>query len=124
MFRILIIDDEQNYAVAIKYAIEALGDYKVSLAATGEEGFNTALEQKPDLVLLDIMLPGDDGLKTLKRMKQDPALKDLPVIMLTAVETEKAIQEAKALGVLDYLNKPFEVEMLEKMLKKLIGNKQ
>lgn len=111
-FKVLMIDDEQNYPTAFKFLLETKGDNAVYLASSGEEGLKTAKEKKPDLIFLDVMMPGIDGLEVLKRLKSDSELKNIPVIMLTAVETEEARVETLKLKVEGYLNKPLEMEVL------------
>jgi two-component system alkaline phosphatase synthesis response regulator PhoP len=111
-FKVLMIDDEQNYPTAFKFLLESKGDNAVYLASRGEDGLKLAKDKKPDLIFLDVMMPGIDGIETLKRLKSDSELKNIPVIMLTGVETEKTRAEALNLKVEGYLNKPLEMEVL------------
>jgi len=111
-FKILVIDDEVNYPTAFKLLVETKGDNAVYVASSGPEGLKMAKEKKPDLIFLDVMMPGMDGIEVLKRLKSDRELKNIPVIMLTAVETEKAKIETMDLDVECYLNKPLEMEVL------------
>jgi DNA-binding response OmpR family regulator len=92
--------------------LESKGGYDVYLATSGQEGLEKAKEKKPDLIFLDVMMPGFDGIETLKRLKADNELKNIPVVMLTAVVTEKAKAEAHNLKVEGYLNKPLEMDIL------------
>ncbi len=107
-----MIDDEVNYPMAFKFLMESKGGYEVYLATTGEEGLEMAKEKKPDMIFLDVMMPGFDGIETLKRLKADSGLKNIPVVMLTAVVTEKAKAESHNLQVEGYLSKPLEMDVL------------
>jgi DNA-binding response OmpR family regulator len=111
-FKVLMIDDETNYPTAFKFLLESKGGYSVTLATSGQMGLDTAKKLKPDLIFLDVMMPGFDGIETLKRLKADNELKNIPVVMLTAVITEKAKLETHNLKVDGYLNKPLEMDIL------------
>jgi CheY-like chemotaxis protein len=111
-FKVLMIDDETNYPTAFKFLLESKGGYSVSLATSGQMGLDMAKRIMPDLIFLDVMMPGFDGIETLKRLKADSLLKDIPVVMLTAVVTEKAKAETHNLKVEGYLNKPLEMDLL------------
>ena len=111
-FTVLMIDDEVNYPTAFKLLLETKGDNAVYLASNGQEGLEMARDKKPDLIFLDVMMPGIDGIEVLKSIRADKELKNIPVIMLTAVQTEKARAETLRLNVEGYLNKPLEMEVL------------
>ena len=111
-FKVLMIDDEPNYPTAFKFLMESKGGYSVSLATSGQMGLDMAKQLKPDMIFLDVMMPGFDGIETLKRLKADNELKKIPVVMLTAVITEKAKLETHDLKVDGYLNKPLEMDLL------------
>jgi len=113
-YKILMIDDEPSYTSAFKFLMETQGDYKIFLAENGKQGFDMAREKRPDLIFLDIMMPGDDGITTLKRLKSDGELKNIPVVMMTAVETQAAFKETTDLNVEGYLNKPLEMDVVVK----------
>ncbi|MGB6221337.1 response regulator transcription factor [Haloferula sp.] len=106
MQRVLIIEDERDIADLIGFNLERAG-YEVSKAHDGIEGASMALNQSPDLVILDLMLPGKDGFKVFKDMRRDARTRNIPVIMLTArAQTEDRIKGLEA-GADDYLTKPF-----------------
>ncbi|MCX5749572.1 MAG: response regulator [Candidatus Saganbacteria bacterium] len=109
-YTILMIDDEPVYTTAFKFLMESKGDYKIFLASDAKQGLELAKEKTPDLIFLDIMMPGEDGIEVLKRLKSDDKLKNIPVVMMTAVETELAHKETFALHAEDYLNKPLEMD--------------
>lgn len=108
--RILVIDDE-------KEAVELVADrlrfwkYEVLEAYSGQEAFQK-IELKPDLILLDIRMPGMDGFEVCKRLKKDPKYKDIPIIMFTAQSERECIAKATECGAVDYLAKPYEPDIL------------
>jgi two-component system response regulator AtoC len=116
-FRVLVIDDDPG----IREYLQALGarqGYQVSAAADGESALATLSESRPDIVTLDAVLPGMDGLETLRELKK--VLPDIPVIMLSGHGQARTIVEAMRLGASDFLRKPFEVEELELAFQKAL----
>ena len=89
--KILIIDDEENFCKLAKKNIEKTGEFEVSIATDGEEGIRLAREIKPDLVLLDIVMPGMDGADVANLIRSDAIIKDTPVVFLTAIVREKEV---------------------------------
>lgn len=114
--KILIIDDELHIVELIKYNLEMNG-YKVYYALNGNEGMNIAYEKKPDLILLDIMLPEIDGFEVCKKIKRDDELANIPIIMLTAKGEEFDKILGLELGADDYITKPFSVRELVARIK-------
>lgn len=82
--KILLIDDEDDIRTVAQMSLQAVGGFRVLLASGGEEGMEISASEKPDLILLDVMMPGLDGPGTLKRLKSDPNSKDIPIVFLTA----------------------------------------
>lgn len=109
--RILIIDDEMNIVELLKYNLETNG-YKVIYALTGKEGLTYSLQNKPDLILLDIMLPEVDGFDICKEIKKNKDTENIPIIMLTAKSEEFDKILGLELGADDYITKPFSVREL------------
>jgi CheY-like chemotaxis protein len=107
----LIVDDEKLILISTRIVLESVG-YQVVTAASGEEALVKARETYPGLILLDIMMPGIDGWETLSRLKEDPDLKDIPVIIFTAREHSRGRQLAREMGAVDYFQKPFEPDEL------------
>jgi two-component system phosphate regulon response regulator PhoB len=106
MHRILIVEDELDIADLIGFNLQRAG-FEVFKAHDGIAGTETALRERPDLIVLDLMLPGRDGYGVFRELKRDPRTVDIPVIMLTArAQTEDRIQGLEA-GADDYLTKPF-----------------
>ena len=106
MKKILIIEDEKDMVTGLKFNLEAR-DYTVIAAYDGEAGYQKAIEEQPDLVILDLMLPKLNGYEVCKRLKEE--VPDLPVIMLTAKSQEAEIVTGLELGADDYITKPFSV---------------
>ncbi len=106
MQRILIVEDERDIADLIGFNLQRAG-YEVIKAHDGIEGTEVAMRERPDLILLDLMLPGRDGYAVFRELRRDPRTVNTPVIMLTArAQTEDRIQGLEA-GADDYLTKPF-----------------
>lgn len=109
--KILVIDDELNIVELLKYNL-VLGGYKVLYSLNGKEGLNLAVENKPDLILLDVMLPEMDGFDVCKEMKKNKEIENIPIIMLTAKADEFDKILGLELGADDYITKPFSVREL------------
>lgn len=122
-FKVLMIDDEPHYPEAFKFLLEAKGNFQVFLAAAGKDGIDSAKKNRPDLIFLDIMMPGDDGIEVLKKIRADEELKKIPVVMMTAVGTEKARKECSDLNVEGYLNKPLEMEDIIQKVEEVLAKK-
>lgn len=103
MKKILIVEDEQSLLKLLELTFKSSG-FEVVKAINGEEAM-AALTKKPDLVLLDILLPGESGLTILEKIKKDEKSKGIPVIMLTNFNEPERIEKAKKLGAADYLVK-------------------
>ena len=104
--RVLIIEDEKNMVTGLRFNLEARG-YQVLAAYDGEEGYRKAVEERPDLVILDLMLPKCDGYEVCKKLKK--AVPDIPILMLTARSQESEVVLVLQLGADDYVTKPFSV---------------
>jgi len=112
--RILIIDDEKSICDMVKKGLELMGDFEVSIDTRGKGGIRAAKWLRPDLILLDICMPGMDGLEVLKRLKENN--KDtitIPVIMLTAVSDGSTKEECARLYDEMYIEKPVEIIVLK-----------
>lgn len=103
-YRILVVDDEPANLNLLRQILKQ--DYDLAFAKSGQDALKTLHEHKPDMVLLDIMMPGIDGYKVCETIKQDPRLSDIPVIFCTAMDDELDEQRGFALGAVDYLTKP------------------
>jgi two-component system phosphate regulon response regulator PhoB len=104
--RILLIEDEPDIAEVLQYNLEKEG-FQVELASRGDAGLESVRRENPDLILLDLMLPGLDGLEVTRLLKRDPATAHLPIVMLTARSEEVDRIVGLELGADDYISKPF-----------------
>lgn len=104
--KILIVDDEQDLVKLIRYHLEKDG-YKVISASNGEDALFLARRERPELIVLDLMLPGIDGLEVCKKLKTNPELVAIAIVMLTAKGEEADITVGLRLGADDYVTKPF-----------------
>ena len=120
--KILIIDDEEGFTKLVKLNLEETGEYMVKVENNSSNAFKTAKEFKPDLILLDIMMPGMDGGDVASELKTDNVLKDIPVVFLTAIirEDEMDSQDG-SIGGHPFIAKPVSAKDLIKHIKKYIG---
>ena len=109
--KILVVEDNPDILELVAYNLEAQG-YEVVRAMTGENGLSQATRTDPDLVILDIMLPGINGLDVCRKLKQAEATRNLPVILLTAKSEDTDIISGLELGADDYITKPFSPKVL------------
>jgi len=119
MSTILVIDDDELVSRTLQRALKIYG-YQVMVANSGTEGLQLARRHRPDLFILDIMMPGADGYQVCRQIRGDPLLKELPVLFLTAkVKDEDKIEGFRA-GADDYLSKPFNMEELQLRVKAIL----
>ena len=113
--KILVIDDEPNIVQTLRDRLE-MNEYDVITACNGKEGLETALQEKPDVILLDVIMPIMDGHEMLEALRRQPGGEEPSVIMLTARSQTQDISRANACGIDDYIVKPFDLsELLEKI---------
>ncbi len=117
--RILVVDDEAELVKAIEIRLKA-ADYEVLAAYDGQEGLAKAQEEKPDLIVLDLMLPKMDGYKICALLKQDKRYTRIPMIMFTAKAQEEDRKLGKEVGADAYIAKPFEHQVLLAKIKELL----
>lgn len=120
--KILIVEDEEEIRELVAYNLVKQG-YRVIPVETGEEGLRRAQAEKPDLIVLDLMLPGVDGLEVCRALKRDPATETIPVVMLTAKGEESDIVAGLELGADDYLTKPFSPRVLLARIRAVLRRK-
>src|SRR3972149_6008345 len=104
--KILVVDDEQDLVKLVRFHLEKEG-YKVLSAYNGEDALFLSRKDRPELIILDLMLPGIDGLEVCKKLKSDPELANIAIVMLTAKGEEVDITVGLKLGADDYVTKPF-----------------
>lgn len=117
--RILIVDDEPELVKAVQIRIEQ-GGYETLVAYDGREGLEKAKKEKPDLIILDLMLPKMDGYKVCGLLKADARYHEIPVIMLTARAQESDMKTGQEVGADAYIIKPFEHQDLLAKIKELL----
>lgn len=117
--RIIMIEDEEDISDLIKLQAEISG-YKIQVVADGVEGYNAVVRDKPDLVLLDVMLPGENGLDVCRKIKANPDTKNIPVIILSAKGEEIDVVLGLELGADDYVPKPFSPKILFSRVKAVL----
>jgi DNA-binding response OmpR family regulator len=118
--KILAVDDEANVVRLLQIRLGALG-YEVVTAADGEAALRRVADEKPDLVLLDVMMPKMDGFEVLRRLKADPETERIPVIMLTARGQFADLAHGYGEGAHWYFHKPFDIGELEQFVGRVIG---
>lgn len=118
--KILIIDDEEDFCYFAKKNLEAISNYEIITANKGKKGIQIARKEKPDLILLDIMMPGIDGFEVLKRLKGNEKTQRIPVIMFTAKDEDEAKIKASGLYCEDYIVKPVENVVLRAKIHKVL----
>ena len=116
---ILIVDDEEDVLELVRYNLDKNG-YNTETATTGEEALAKARAKLPDLVILDLMLPGIDGLGVCKKLKSDAKTEHIPIIILTAKGEEIDIVTGLELGADDYVTKPFSPKVLVARVRKIL----
>jgi two-component system alkaline phosphatase synthesis response regulator PhoP len=109
--KILAVDDEEDILELLRFNLTKEG-FEVVCAISGEEALKSALSHRPDLILLDLLLPGMDGLEVARRLKKEDATKETPIIMVTAKGEEADIVAGLEVGAEDYITKPFSRKVL------------
>lgn len=118
--KILLADDEEDVKTVLRMFLETKG-YAVCTAFDGLDAIDQARNEKPDLILLDIMMPLIDGFEVCKKLKADPMTAKIPVVMLSANSHAESVQKGLDVGAAEYLVKPFEPEQLIKLLDKMLA---
>lgn len=106
--RVLYVEDEADIQAVAKIALEAVGGFTVKICSSGEEAVREAAAFTPDIILLDVMMPGMDGPRTLKALREQAALAHTPVAFMTAKVQPQEVAHYKSLGALDVIPKPFD----------------
>ncbi|MDG4867837.1 response regulator [Guyparkeria sp. 1SP6A2] len=106
--RILYVEDEEDIRAVAQLALESVGGFTLKSCASGEEALREAEAFAPDLILLDVMMPGMDGPSTLQALREIPALADVPVAFMTAKVQPAEIEYFKSLGAREVIAKPFD----------------
>lgn len=118
--RILLVDDNTTNLQVLFQALAPEG-YELLVAQSGEQALSTVAETTPDLVLLDIKMPGIDGFETFRRMRADQSTAGIPVVFLSAHANVESIAEADAIGAEGYFTKPFQFDEIIAKVKEIVG---
>ena len=124
-FKILLIDDDLDFLNATETILKSNSSYEVITATNGNIGLQMARDEKPDLILLDVIMPVEDGFTAAKKLKSDHQLQDIPVVMLTSFsqrvgETNLAVRQGMDLEAEDYIEKPVSPQDLLRKVEKLL----
>lgn len=120
MLKVLLIDDEMGFCHFTKQNLEQMGPYQVETASDAREGLMIAEKGRPDVILLDVMMPEMDGFEVLEKLKQQASTASIPVLMLTALGDDRSQQIASSLYDDDYIVKPVTSEMLKSRIDKAL----
>ena len=120
--KILVIDDEPLVVEVLKIRLK-MNNYEVITACDGAEGIERAMREKPDLIILDIVMPGLDGYQVCQKLKEDRNTKTIPIIMLTALGQSAERKKGYSSGAYDYIFKPFDDEELLNSVEKALKYK-
>ncbi len=121
--KVLVVEDDRSLAGVLQYNLSQAG-YQVLVAYDGQEGLNQARLKLPEMIVLDVMIPGLDGLEVCRRLRAIPETRDTPIIMLTAKTEETDQLVGFSVGADDYVTKPFSVKILLQRLKALQRRRQ
>ena len=118
--RILIADDEPNIVISLEYLMKREG-YEVLIARDGQEALDTILRERPQLVLLDVMMPNKTGFEVCQQVRATESVKDTPILMLTAKGRETDVAKGLGVGATAYLSKPFSTKEIAQKVRELLG---
>jgi DNA-binding response OmpR family regulator len=119
---VLAADDDEDILGLVSFRLERAG-YTVILARDGEEAFELAVREQPDLAVLDVMMPKLDGFELTRRLRADEATSQMPIILLTAKSQDADVQQGFAAGADDYIRKPFSPDELRVRVQAILGRR-
>ena len=119
--RIVLVEDDDSIRLIAQLSLETLGGHQVLALASGEDAVARAAGFSPDLLLLDVSMPGMDGPETLAALRKQPGLADVPAVFLTAHTQPAKVSEIRSLGAVDVIAKPFDPEHLVERLARVLG---
>lgn len=122
MIKILYVEDNDDNVYMLKMRLELLDEFEVVAAEDGEKGCAAALAERPDIILMDLDLPVIDGWEATRRLKSDPATRDIPVIALSAHALSGSREKALAAGCDEFDTKPVEFERLLAKIRQFLGS--
>ena len=118
--KVLVVDDQDLIVASTRLVLESVG-CEVIAALDGTEAIEKAKHGLPDLILLDVMMPGMDGCETLRRLREVPETAPIPIVIFTAIEHSKGREKTLDMGGVEYFRKPFEPDDLIDLVEKLVG---
>jgi len=121
--KILVVDDDEHILRSLAQYLE-LEDFDVTTASSGVEALERFAESRPDLMVLDVMMPGMDGFEVLQKIRQDTETSALPVLMLTARDQHADIMKGYQMGATSYLVKPFNLDELVEAINEVFATQQ
>ncbi|MBS2035538.1 response regulator [bacterium] len=120
--KILVVDDDEHILRSLSQYLE-LEDFNVVSASSGPEALTLFQQEKPDLLVLDVMMPGMDGFQVLEKLRNDPETASVPVLMLTARDQHNDILKGYQMGATSYLVKPFNLDELVEAIREVFASK-
>ena len=117
--RILLVDDEADIRAVARLALEAVGGFEVHECASGLAAPAAVADYQPQLILMDIMMPGQDGMETLKVLRATPGLPPVPVVFMTAKVQPQEVAAFRSLGAIDVIAKPFDPMKLAQVVRQI-----
>ena len=119
--RVLVIDDDDGVREIVQLSLETAAGWNVLTAASGQSGIEIAIAQQPDLILLDVMMPGEDGVVTYQKLQSNAVTQSIPTILLTAKAQTSERNAFMELGITGVITKPFQARTLAEDIKVLLG---
>jgi CheY-like chemotaxis protein len=120
MPKILLVEDDPVQVELIRKHLESSG-YNLVIAKTGQEGIKLAQKEKPDLILMDMIMPGMHGLEAIIKLKENPLTEGIPIMALTIMSSPKFIQECYRAGIIAYIKKPYDPKILRESVERIVG---
>ncbi len=120
---VLVVDDEPNIVLSLEFLLKQAG-FRVRMVSNGEAALAAIADEPPDLVLLDVMIPGRDGYAVCQAIRANPAWQGVRVLMLTAKGSEIQREKGLSLGADDYITKPFSTRELVGRIRRMLGSSQ
>ena len=120
MPKILLVEDDPVQVQLIKKHLESSG-YSLVIARNGQEGIRLAQKEKPDLILMDMIMPGMHGLEAIIKLKENPLTESIPLIALTIMSSPRFVQECYRAGIIGYIKKPYDPKILRESVERIIG---
>ncbi len=119
--QILVVDDDDGVREIIQLSLEMAAGWTVVTATCGQEGIAIAKSHAPDLILLDVMMPDEDGIEVFNQLQSDPLTQPIPTILLTAKARMSERQEFMKIGVMGIITKPFKARELTQQINQMVG---